>query len=50
MKSYSIYERTMREVTAAWPRGKISQVAAGHGIFRDDIDVVVATVKRVLAS
>jgi pimeloyl-ACP methyl ester carboxylesterase len=50
MKSYSIYERIMRDVTAVWPRGTFSQVAAGHEIFHDDIDVVMATVERVLAS
>ena len=50
MKSYPIYERIMHEVTAAWPHGNFSQVAASHEIYLDHPDAVVATVERVLAS
>jgi hypothetical protein len=49
LKSYSIYERIMQEVTVAWPRGNFSQVAALHNIFEDDPDAVVATVERILS-
>ena len=49
LKSYSIYKRIMQEVTAAWPHGNFSQVAAPHNIFEADPDSVVATVERILA-
>lgn len=49
LKSYSIYERIMKDVAAAWPHGNFSQVAASHEIYRDDPDAVVATVERVLS-
>ncbi|HXQ35201.1 MAG TPA: alpha/beta hydrolase [Anaerolineales bacterium] len=50
LKSYSTYEQIMQEVTAAWSNGKFSQVEAGHNIFSNDLDAVVAAVERVLAS
>jgi alpha/beta hydrolase fold len=50
LKSYSTYEQIMQEVTADWSNGKFSQVEAGHNIFSDDLDAVVAAVERVLAS
>lgn len=50
IKSYSIYERIMQEVAAAWPKGNFSQVEAGHNIFLDDAETVVTTVERVLSS
>jgi len=43
-KSYSNYEQIERDVAAAWPRGNSSQVVAGHEIFLEDIDAVVAAV------
>jgi pimeloyl-ACP methyl ester carboxylesterase len=49
LKSYSIYERIMQEVTAAWPHGNFSQVAALHNIFEDDPDAVVTTLERIQA-
>jgi len=50
LKSYSTYEQIMQEVTAAWSNGNFSQVKAGHNIFSDDSDAVVAAVERVLSS
>ena len=50
MKSYSNYEKIMQEVTAAWPHGNFSQVAAGHEIYLDDPNAVVAIVERILSS
>jgi pimeloyl-ACP methyl ester carboxylesterase len=50
MKSYPNYERIMKEVTAAWPQGNFSEVAASHEIYRDDPDAVMTVVERVLSS
>jgi hypothetical protein len=50
LKTYPAYERVLREVTAAWPRGTFSQFGAGEDIFFDDPDAVVAAVERVLPS
>ena len=47
-KSYSTYERILKEVTAAWPRGHFSQIEAGHDIYQENVDAVVAVVERVL--
>ncbi len=50
LKSYSSYERILQEVTSTWSRGNFSQVKAGHEIYLDNLDSVVAVVERVLAS
>jgi hypothetical protein len=50
LKSYSTYEQIMQAVSASWPKGNFSQVEAGHNIFSDDPDAVVAVVERVLIS
>lgn len=50
IKSYSIYEHTMQEVTATWPHGNFSQVAAGHEIYRDDPEAIVTIVEHILAA
>jgi pimeloyl-ACP methyl ester carboxylesterase len=47
-KSYSTYERIIQDVTTTWPQGHFSEVAAGHDIFHDDVEAVVAVVERVL--
>lgn len=49
-KSYPTYVRIMQEVTSKWLQGDFSQVAAGHEIYLDDIDAVLAVVERVLSS
>jgi len=50
LKSYATYERIMQEVSTAWSNGNFSQGGAGHNIFGDDPETVVATVERVLSS
>jgi hypothetical protein len=47
-KTYPTYERMMRDVTAAWPKGHFSQIEAGHDIYQQNADAVVAVVERVL--
>jgi pimeloyl-ACP methyl ester carboxylesterase len=48
VKTYPTYKRIMQQVTAAWPRGTLSEVAAGD-IPIDHPDAVVAAVERVLS-
>jgi len=50
IKSYSNYEEIMQEVATAWPHGNFSQVAAGHDIYLDEPDAVMAIVEKVLSS
>jgi alpha/beta hydrolase family protein len=50
LKSYPNYERIMKDVTAAWPHGHFSQMAASHEIYHDNPDAVVAIVERVLSA
>ena len=50
LKSYSIYEQIMQDVTAAWPRGNFSQTASFHNMFLEDPDAVMRAVERVLSS
>jgi pimeloyl-ACP methyl ester carboxylesterase len=50
MKSYSNYEKIMQEITATWPHGSFSQVAAGHEIYLDQPDAVLAIVEKVVSS
>jgi pimeloyl-ACP methyl ester carboxylesterase len=49
LKVTPTYERILREVTAAWPRGTFSEVAAGGSIWEDDPAAAVAAVKRLLS-
>jgi hypothetical protein len=44
------YERILREVTAAWPRGTFSEVAAVGSIWEDDPAPAVAAVERILST
>jgi hypothetical protein len=44
------YEKIMQEVAATWPHGNFSQVVAGHEIYLDDPDAVVAIMERLLSS
>lgn len=50
MKSYPNYEEIMKDVTAAWPHGSFSEVAAGHEIYLDHLDEVIAVVEKVLSA
>ena len=50
LKSYSSYERMLQEVTRTWSRGNFSQLQAGHDLYLDTLDAVVAVVERVLAA
>ncbi len=47
-RSYPTYEHILQDVTAAWPRGHFSQIAAGHDIYQENPDAVVTVVERVL--
>jgi pimeloyl-ACP methyl ester carboxylesterase len=50
LKSYSTYEQILQDVTSTWPRGKFSQVAAGHEIYVSNMDAVVIVVEHILTA
>jgi pimeloyl-ACP methyl ester carboxylesterase len=48
--SYGIYEQSLMDLTASWPHGTYTQVAALHDIIRDDPAAVLEAVDRILAA
>lgn len=48
-RTYPSYEAIMRKTAEEWPRGTISQVEAGHEIYHDDPDAVMAAIEDVLS-
>lgn len=50
MKSYSIYEQIERDVAAAWPKGKFSQVESEHSIFAYKPEAVLSAIDSILAA
>jgi pimeloyl-ACP methyl ester carboxylesterase len=48
LKAIPTFERILREVAAAWPRGTFSEVAGGGSIWEDDPAAAVAAVERIL--
>ena len=47
-RSYPGYEQIMEAVAAEWPEGQFTRVEAGHEIYADDLDAVLAAIDDVL--
>jgi hypothetical protein len=47
-RTYLAYQQNMRHLVADWPDGRLTEAAAGHEIYLDDMEAVTAAINDVL--